>query len=381
MSVWSSLEASPIVAGLARQVAHDRGGHAWLLLGPRGSGKVAAATAMAAALNCQAQPRVGCGSCSSCSRILRHRHPDVHLVVAEGPLIPVDIIRTQVVPEAARSPFEGACKVFVILESERMNPPAQNALLKTLEEPRPDTVFVLVSDSEEELLETLRSRCRVVRLEPLSEERIAGVLQREGAAEDKVALAARWSMGDLELARGLALEPAVRERRSTWASLPRRLRAPADALDAAVEVLERVRDTVRDREHSHKAEVVELADALGEGRGTAAARNALAKRHRREIKRLEEEVLGEALTFLASFYRDVVAVRAGGDVSVINVDLVAELREWAKGRLSDRSFLAASERCLAARASFVSNANPTLAIEATLVELTVLVPPPELRSA
>src|SRR5215213_4689721 len=148
MSVWSALVASPVMAGLARQVSGDASGHAWLLLGPRGSGKLAAATAMAAALNCREEPGVGCGRCSSCARALRHRHPDIHLIAPEGPLIPVDVIRDLVVPEAARSPFEGRTKVFVILEADRMNPAAQNALLKTVEEPQPDTVFILVSDNE-----------------------------------------------------------------------------------------------------------------------------------------------------------------------------------------------------------------------------------------
>ena len=237
MSVWDTFEGSGVIAGLARQVSGDSAAHAWLLLGPRGSGKLAVATAMAAALNCRVEPSVGCGDCSSCRRILRHRHPDVHFVEPEGPLIPVDVIREIVIPEAARSPFEGVAKVFIILEAERMNPAAQNALLKTLEEPQPDTVFVLVSDNEEEVLETLRSRSRIVRLAALAHDRIQQVLEREGASEREAELAARVSSGDLEAARALCFDPAAAKRRSLWASLPERLLAPTDALDAAAEIV------------------------------------------------------------------------------------------------------------------------------------------------
>ncbi|CAN5601755.1 DNA polymerase III subunit delta' [soil metagenome] len=376
MSVWSALEDSPIVEGLARQVASGLAAHAWLLLGPSGSGKLVAATAMAAALNCRIAPGVGCGRCSTCARILRRRHPDVHFVVPEGPLIPVDVIREQVIPEATRSPFEGVTKVFVLEEADRMNPAAQNALLKTLEEPQPDTVFILISENEEEVLETLRSRCRIVRLEPLSEARIAAVLQREGSSDEDAALAARAGSGNLERARSLAFEPSVAKRRATWAAIPERLLSPADALDAAAEILEEARGAVRDRSDAQKAEVVELAEAMGEGRGTAAARNALGKRHKRELKRFEEEVLGEALTFLASFYRDVVAVRVGARGGVTNPDAMDVLERWARSEASAAALFAASERCISARAAFVSNANVTLVIEATLIALTQLVRPP-----
>jgi len=132
MSVWEAFEGSRPLEVLERQLGGGSLGHAWLLLGPRGAGKGAAAIAMAAAFSCLATPGVGCGRCRSCSRILRKRHPDVHHIVAEGPLIPVDVIREIVVPEAARSSFEGGPQVFVIEEADRMNPQAQNALLKTL---------------------------------------------------------------------------------------------------------------------------------------------------------------------------------------------------------------------------------------------------------
>lgn len=374
MSVWDLLQGSRAAEGLAAQMASGEVAHSWLLLGPSGSGKRPAALAMAAAANCDVERGVGCGHCSVCTRILRGRYPDVHQIAPEGPLIPVDVVRESIIPEAARSPFEGRCKVFVIEEADRMNDAAQNALLKTLEEPQPDTIFVLISDHEDELLETIRSRCRIVRLEPVSEQRIVELLCKYGTPEEVAVLAARLSEGDYELARAFATDESVRDRRARWITLPSRLRSPVAALDAAVEVLDAARAAVKERESTQKTEVAELADALGEGRGTAAARNALAKRHKRELKRLEEDVMAEALRSLASFYRDVVAMRTGGAEAITNIDLRDEIEAWARAPVGEAALMAAIARCISTQASFQNNANLTLAIEATLVELARLTP-------
>ena len=374
MSVWEPLEVSRVVTGLAKQIASGEIAHSWLLLGPAGSGKRPTTVAMAAAIQCPEQPGVGCGRCSTCLRVLRHRHPDVHHIVPEGPLIPVDVIRESVIPEASRSPFEATMKVFIIEEAERMNPAAQNALLKTLEEPPQDTVFILISDREEELLETISSRCRVVRLEPVAEQRIVELLTRQGVSADAALIAARVSDGDLERALAVATDDATGARRRLWLSMPNRLSSPVEALDAAAEILQEVKTGVQDLEVHQKAEAQELADILGERRGTAAARNALAKKHKREQKRREEELLGEALQTIGSFYRDVLAIRSGGIEAVSNIDVMEDLERWAGAEVHDAALLRAAERCVETRSTFVSNANPTLAMEATLVEIGHLVP-------
>jgi DNA polymerase-3 subunit delta' len=287
-------------------------------------------------------------------------------VLPEGPLIPVDLIRDTVIPEASRSPFEAHYKIFIIEEAERMNEAAQSALLKTLEEPQPATVFFLISDQEDDLLDTIRSRCRILRLEPISEERIAGLLREAGAGETDARLAARLSEGDVGRAQALAFDPAVAARLGVWRRLPQRLATSADALDVAEEIIAEAALAVKNREAAQKTEVVEFAEAIGEGRGTATARNALANRHKRELRRLQEEILGEALHQLASFYKDVVVLRRGGRGAVVNIDLLDELESWAGSELSDRALLSAVDRCLSARAALPQNANPLLTMEATM---------------
>jgi DNA polymerase III subunit delta' len=374
MSVWDPLKSSHAARSIAEQIATEGSAHAWLLAGPIGSGKKTVAFAMAAALNCSVERWVGCGECSSCLRILRNRYPDVHHIVPEGPLIPVDLIREQVIPEAARSPFEGYFKVFIIEEADRMNQPAQNSLLKTLEEPQADTVFILISDRPDEVLETIRSRCRVVRLDPVDEQTIVQVLEQEGAPNADALLAARAGEGNLRRARDLAFNADAQARRQTWLDMPRRLTSPMDALDAATEIVATAREAAKSLEAQQKAEVIELAEALGEGRGTAGARNALVRRHRRELRRAEELVLAEALTTLGSFYRDVLAVRRGGDEGIANLDALGDLRRWAGGIVEDAALVRAIERCVEARAALMKNANVALTMEAALVELARLVP-------
>jgi DNA polymerase-3 subunit delta' len=378
VNVWNKLDRSRVVQGLAQQMATGEVPHAWLLLGPSGSGKRSAALAMAASLNCAIEPAIGCGTCSSCARIMRQRYPDVHHIVPEGPLIPVDVIREVIVPEAARSPFEGRRKVFIIEDAGRMNDAAQNAILKTLEEPQPDTVFILVSDNEDDILETIRSRCRIIHLEPVSEGKIIELLQDDGTEAEDALLAARLSEGNFDRARLLAEDDTVLARRQVWLGIPARLVVPIDALDAAAEVIAHAKSAVKEREKAQKTEVAELADAMGEGRGTAGARNALAKRHKRELRRVEEEVLAEALTSVASYYRDVLAVRSGADEAVTNIDRLGDLALWTGAPVADGALLAAAERCIATRASFQHNANVPLAMEAAFVELARLVPPPSL---
>ena len=374
MSVWKTLQGSRAAERLAAQIGTKEIAHAWLLSGPAGSGKRPAAQAMAAALNCSTAPWSGCGECSICLRIMRRRFPDVHHIVPEGPLIPVDTIREQVIPEASRSPFEGRYKVFVIEEAERMNPQAQNALLKTLEEPQPETVFILISSRPDDLLETIRSRCRIVRLEPVDEQIIVEVLKKEGATDAQALLAARLSEGDLERARLYAFDDAMNERRRSWLDLPRRLTSSVNALDAGAEIVAIAKEVTKALEKHQREEISELADSMGEGRGTAGARNALMKRHKRELRRAEEQVLAEALTTLAGFYRDALAVRRGGEEGVANLDRLDELKRWAASDTNDAGFLAAIERCTQARGALLKNANVPLTMESALVALARLVP-------
>jgi DNA polymerase-3 subunit delta' len=213
-----------LVSLLARAVPREALPPSLILSGPEGVGKRLVATAAAQALNCtnrQHFPIAGpeavdaCGTCAACVRIARGVHPDVFVVApGETGSIKVDAIR-EVVERAAYRPFEGRRRVLLIDDAEAMMPPAQNALLKTLEEPPSGSIFMLVTSRPDALLPTVQSRCPRLRFWPLSAEEVAAVLIRGGvdpsgaravaaASGGSVSQALEASAGDLEVLREVA---------------------------------------------------------------------------------------------------------------------------------------------------------------------------------
>ena len=139
--------------------------HAYLFSGPPGAPLFDTATALAVALNCPIARGEGCGECESCTKIIGGFHPDVVTLVREGAanIVPIENVRTQVIARIGFPPHEADVRMFIIEEATSMAPPAANALLKTLEEPPPRTLFVLCTTAPEQLLPTIRSRCQRVR--------------------------------------------------------------------------------------------------------------------------------------------------------------------------------------------------------------------------
>ena len=145
--------------------------HAYLLCGPRGTGKRSVARLCAMTALCRGEGKKPCGVCGPCRRALSDTHPDVHTVLPEKgkQTIGVNILR-DVLAEVGVKSFEASAKVLVFPEAERMTPAAHNCLLKTLEEPPQDTVFFLITEQPGSMLPTIVSRCRVIRFHPLSQE-------------------------------------------------------------------------------------------------------------------------------------------------------------------------------------------------------------------
>jgi DNA polymerase-3 subunit delta' len=369
--VWARLVGQEAaVAVLRSAVESGSPGHAWLFAGPEGVGRRPAALAFAAALNCDAS---GCGTCRSCRKVLRGVHPDVHHVAPEGQQILVDQIRGSatdrgVIPEASRSPVEGRTKVFVIEDAAQMNLHAANALLKVLEEPPPGATFVLVTADPEALPETVVSRCRRVDFTPLAPEAVRRILvEHHRLSPEEAAWAARVG-GSLPRALRLAFDPDARARRAAHRSLPMRLAAGdlAEAVRAAEEVRAEAEAAAAAVRAEHERALAELAEATGEGRGSAAGRRRLAERQRREARRAETDAYLHALDDLAAAYRDRLVAGAGGDR-----DLLVDPED--AGPAHD---LAAALRALDAirrtRLAIERNAAPRLALEALFVELGAL---------
>ena len=237
--------------------------HSWLFTGPPGSGRSVAARAFAAALECSHPDGVpGCGECSGCRTVLGGTHGDVRTVVPEGLSISVAEMRS-LVQAASRRPTTGSWRVVLIEDSDRLTEGASNALLKAIEEPPDNTVFLLCapSDHPEDVSVTIRSRCRVVSLSTPLPGPIAEVLrERDGVPDDRALWASSVCGGHIGRARRLATDPDARQRRESVLSVPRGLRRFSDVFTAA-NGLVRAAETEAAADSAYTAAVVTLASS------------------------------------------------------------------------------------------------------------------------
>lgn len=185
-----------------RSVKAGRIAHAFLLSGPHGTGKRTCANYLTQTILC-ASPQAPCGQCPACKKVLVGLHPDVHVVGEEEKSISVDTIRA-LRDQLALRPFEADRHIALIPRADRMTAQAQNALLKTLEEPAGGNVFFLLTDQPGAMLPTIVSRCRRLRFSPVSVEACAEILAEKGVEPGRARLAAACAQG----AVGRALEIA-----------------------------------------------------------------------------------------------------------------------------------------------------------------------------
>jgi DNA polymerase-3 subunit delta' len=196
-----------------RALAAGRLPHAYLFAGPFGVGKHTLALALAAALECEREPGAARCSCGPCEKIAVGVHPDVVTVAPREPGKPIVIEQVrELLAQLGYPPHEGRARVIIVDEADKLNPAAQNAFLKTLEEPPARTHIILCSMAPERLLVTIRSRCQKVRLQPLATKVVIELLEARGVAADVAAAVARAAGGSLARAVELAEEGGAGER-------------------------------------------------------------------------------------------------------------------------------------------------------------------------
>lgn len=179
---------------LGAALAQEKTGHCYLLAGPAGSGKTTLARLLAAALQCEGREKP-CGICGSCRKAMAGIHPDIITVdTPDRKTVPVERIRA-LQADAYIRPNEGRRKVYLFPRAQALTESAQNALLKLIEEPPPYGVFLLLSDNPERLLPTVRSRCQLLRLEPLSQAEALPWLAERFPQRDREALLAAYRRG------------------------------------------------------------------------------------------------------------------------------------------------------------------------------------------
>ena len=291
--------------------------HAYLLVGPRGSGKRALAAAFAAAL-------LSAGSHGEAAarhqRLARaEQHPDLVVVERVGAAISKEQTDT-VIDRASRAPIEGVRKVLVLDEFHLIQAENPGKLLKVIEEPPPGTVFVVLAEFVPPELVTIASRCVRIDLGPVPTGAIIDRLVAEGCPAAVAAEAAATAVGDLGRARLLAGDPRLALRRAAWAAVPDQLDGTGAAATRLVDELFAMIDDaaapLRERQEGEVAALEERVAQLGE-RGSG--RKALEDVHKRELRRQKIDELRFGLLVLARHYRDelVVSSRAAPLVSAL----------------------------------------------------------------
>ena len=210
--MWEVVGHERVLDFLRRSIEVNALPHSLLFVGPRHVGKTTLALNLAQALNCP-NPDAPCGECSTCNRIKKGVFPDTRLIEPRNREISIEQIR-EIQHEASLKPFEGRFRVFIISEAESLSPEAANSLLKILEEPPPQVVFVLLAESEENLLPTVLSRCQKFDLLPLPLNEVEEALVRRWKAPpQKASLLARLSRGRIGWAVSALQDEEILRRR------------------------------------------------------------------------------------------------------------------------------------------------------------------------
>ncbi len=283
------------ISALRHALQSDRVAHAYLFAGGEGVGKMTTAVEFAKALVCSAGSDDACDACPACGKVLHGNHPDIHRLKPEGAgrQIKIDAVREQVRNPLSLKPFEAARKVVLLDDAHAMNIDSSNCLLKTLEEPPPNSVLILVTPRPDQLLETILSRCQMIRFAPLAPKLLQSELEARGVAAGVARMLSQSSGGSLGHALRMADEP----------ELPKARRLLLD-LFVGIEETNIIQSAA-----TFTSIVAELAASRAEHTGTNA---------RAETRSVTEWLLDLAVLF----YRDVAVRQVGFETSQLaNADV------------------------------------------------------------
>jgi DNA polymerase-3 subunit delta' len=323
---WPVIGHEWAVLSLDRAVSAERPAHAYLISGPPQIGKTTLAQSLALTLNCQsASPARPCGQCRSCRLIAAGKHPDVQLIEPDGARVKIDQVRA-LQHDLSLRPVEGRYRVAIFDQFEVATVEAQNALLKTLEEPPDYVVLIVLASDPELLLPTIVSRCQQVPLRPLTVTQVREALIKHwNVAVDQANLLAHLSGGRLGWAVTAARDSAVMSARAKY-------------LDDLQELLQADR-------------VARFAYAENLTKKSSLAR--------------------DAIDLWRTWWRDVLLASSGSSADLINVDRAAQVQELAQ-RVDLNQAKTAADACGRALWQMDKNVTPRLVVEVLLMDFPMV---------
>ena len=379
MTVWDDLVGQHRVIEALRAAAGGHGmSHAWLFTGPPGSGRSNAALAFAAALECEhgPGPGAGCGTCHECHTVLVGSHADVTKVTTEMLSIGVKSMR-ELVLRAALMPIGRGYQIVIIEDADRLTEQACNALLKAIEEPTARTVWMLCAPTVEDVLPTIRSRCRQVNLTtPTAEDVAAFLVRKDGVPESLASYAARASQGHIGRARALARDESTRNRRREVVSYPARLTSLGACMTAAANLAEVTKEeadqVTTELDAREKADLDAAYGVVERGRRPreyAPAAKALDKDQTARAKRRHRDMVDRSLMDLVSVYRDAIAVAAGAPGQLVNEEIRGDVEQVARTSTPEQNLQRIAAIFAAREQMLEFNVPVALALESMMVAL------------
>ncbi len=327
-AAWATVVGQAEAVAVLRSWAVDPV-HAYLFIGPSGTGKRQAARAFSAAVQSRHFTGDDIGRDRQLRLALEDKHPDVEIYEPEGSQLLVPAVRESIIPSVFRKPADGPRRIIVIDRFHDANPAAAAALLKTVEEPPPNAIIILLAESVPVEHVPIASRCSRIEFPPLSYEDLEGWIAAQGIAPEQAQVLIEASAGDLRRLQLLNDDPSFAERAALWRELPSTIDGTGATAGRLVRELTAMIASASVPLTARHALELEGLDAREEMLGTrGSGRSGVDARHKRELRRLRTEEVQFGLRVLARRYSRALAEGGGREA----VDAVIRLRE-ANGSL------------------------------------------------